>query len=134
MNFDLSHHDLDSLRALYERENQELRTKLLNGALWEEVKDQRLRLTELSIALDKKLFSQFDGAFFLKESYSIFLAYSHIFTPEQLEAGSNFLLCKKNIFTSFNIRDKSNDNYILTKRTIYGKKETKPLHPECNNP
>ena len=58
MNFDLSHHDLDSLRTLYERENQELRTKLLNGALWEEVKDQRLRITELSIALDKKLQSK----------------------------------------------------------------------------
>jgi hypothetical protein len=87
-----------------------------------------------TIALDKKLFSQFSGAFFLKESYSIFLAYSHIFTPKQLEAGSNFMLCKKNIFTSFNIKDTSNDNYILTKRTNYGKKEIKLLHPQCNNP
>src|SRR5436190_1011346 len=43
-----------------------------------------------TIALDKKLFSQFNGAFFLKESYSIFLAYSHLFSPEQLRAGSNF--------------------------------------------
>lgn len=87
-----------------------------------------------TIALDKQLFSQFNGAFFLKESYSIFLAYSHIFSPGQLQAGSDFMLCRKNIFSSFNITDKSNDNYILTKRTVYGKKEIKLLHPECNNP
>ena len=47
--------DFDSLRTLYEKENEELKTRLLNGALWEEVKDQRLRITELSIALHKKL-------------------------------------------------------------------------------
>ena len=55
MNFDFYHHDLDSLKALYKRENEELKSKLLNGALWEEVKDQRLRVTELSIALANKL-------------------------------------------------------------------------------
>jgi len=55
VNFDFYHHDLDSLKALYKRENEELKSKLLNGALWEEVKDQRLRVTELSIALANKL-------------------------------------------------------------------------------
>jgi hypothetical protein len=55
MNFDLSHHDLESLEILYESENEELKARLLSGALWEEVKEQRLRITELSIALHKKL-------------------------------------------------------------------------------
>ncbi len=55
MNFDLSHHDLESLKTLYEKENEELKTRLLNGALWHEVTNQRLRVTELSIALHQKL-------------------------------------------------------------------------------
>ena len=55
MEFDFSHHDLESLKTLYEKESEELRTRLLSGALWEEVKDQRLRVTELSIALYSKL-------------------------------------------------------------------------------
>lgn len=55
MNLDLSHHDPDSLKALYERENEELKARLLNGALWNEVKEQRFRVTELSIALHKKI-------------------------------------------------------------------------------
>jgi hypothetical protein len=55
MNFDLSHFDLESLRTLYEKENEDLKAKLLNGALWEEVKEQRIRITELSIALHSKL-------------------------------------------------------------------------------
>jgi hypothetical protein len=33
MYFDFSHFDLDSLKTLYERENEELQTRLLNGAL-----------------------------------------------------------------------------------------------------
>lgn len=55
MDFDFSHHDLDSLKILYAKENEELKAMLLNGALWEEVKDQRLRVTKLSIALHSKL-------------------------------------------------------------------------------
>jgi hypothetical protein len=47
--------DADNLKALYEKESLGLRTALLNGATWEEVKDQRQRVTELSIALHKKI-------------------------------------------------------------------------------
>lgn len=47
--------DLDSLKLMHEKESSNLRTALLNGATWEEVKDQRKRVTELSIALHKKI-------------------------------------------------------------------------------
>lgn len=61
MDFDFSHHDVDSLKTLYKRENEELETRLLNGALWQEVKAQRLRVTELSIALHNKFQSGNNG-------------------------------------------------------------------------
>jgi hypothetical protein len=55
MNFNLSDYDVDSLRTLYERENENLKTQLLNGAQWEDVKELRFRITELSIALSRKI-------------------------------------------------------------------------------
>ena len=39
---------------MYERERASLDTALLNGALWEEVKDQRKIITELSITIHKQ--------------------------------------------------------------------------------
>lgn len=101
--------------------------------------EQQLHVTDArgtidTIELDQQLFAQFTGPFFLKESYAIFLAYSHILTPQQLEAGSRFMLCRKNIFTSFGINESSSNSSIHTYRTIYGNKEIKVLHPDCNNP
>ena len=55
MNQDLSDYNIDSLKALYEKENEVLKSRLLNGELWEEVKEQQQKVTELSIALHKKL-------------------------------------------------------------------------------
>ena len=52
---DLSNYNLDSLRALYEKESEVLQSRLLNGELWDEVRDLRVRVTELSIALHQKL-------------------------------------------------------------------------------
>ena len=62
MDFDFSHYDLDSLKILYARENEELKARLLKGALWEEVKDQQFRVTELSIALHGKLQASRSGS------------------------------------------------------------------------
>lgn len=47
--------NVDALEVLYENEASALRTALLNGASWEDVKDQRKKVTELSIALHKKI-------------------------------------------------------------------------------
>jgi len=47
--------DADTLKAMYERESAALKASLLNGNSWEELKEQRLKVTELSIALHKKL-------------------------------------------------------------------------------
>jgi hypothetical protein len=54
MNFDPSSLDLDTLKAMYQKEEETLKSKLLNGALWHEVKENRKIVTELSIALHKK--------------------------------------------------------------------------------
>ncbi len=61
MNLDLSSLDLSTLKVMYQKEEEELKTKLLNGALWHEVKEQRKRVTELSIALHNKHFYLLDG-------------------------------------------------------------------------
>ena len=47
--------DTESLRALYDKESANLKKALLNGSTWEEVKDKSRRVTELAIALHKKI-------------------------------------------------------------------------------
>lgn len=47
--------DVDVLRETYEDEASKLKTSLLNGDSWEEMKDQRKKVTELAIALHKKI-------------------------------------------------------------------------------
>jgi hypothetical protein len=54
MNFDPSSLDLDTLKAIYQKEEEILKAKLLNGALWQEVKENIKIVTKLSIALHKK--------------------------------------------------------------------------------
>jgi hypothetical protein len=47
--------EVDALRQAYETESSKLKTFLLNGVSWEEMKDQRKKVTELAIALHKKI-------------------------------------------------------------------------------
>jgi hypothetical protein len=47
--------DLDTIKILYEQESAKLKTALLNGLPWEELGDQRQKVTELAIALHKKI-------------------------------------------------------------------------------
>lgn len=47
--------DTDALRDAYEKESAKLKASLLNGTSWEEMKDQRKKVTELAIALHKKI-------------------------------------------------------------------------------
>lgn len=46
---------VDELRDTYEKESAKLKASLLNGTSWEELKEQRLKVTELAIALHKKI-------------------------------------------------------------------------------
>lgn len=48
--------DLDTLRELYEKETSELKAALLRGVDWDEVRDQRHKVTDLAIAIHKKKF------------------------------------------------------------------------------
>jgi hypothetical protein len=54
MNHQLSDLDLETLKSMYEKEQAELTSKLLSGALWNEVKDQREKLTRIAIVLHRK--------------------------------------------------------------------------------
>ena len=47
--------DLDTLRAMYNRENTALEAALLSGAAWNEVKDHQEMITLLSEEIYKKL-------------------------------------------------------------------------------
>jgi hypothetical protein len=49
--------DLETLKANYEQESMNLKTALLQGTSWEELRDQRKTLTDLAIALHKKMHS-----------------------------------------------------------------------------
>jgi len=48
--------DINILKEMYEKEAMVLKTALLNGASWDEVRDQRRKVTEISIALHKLRF------------------------------------------------------------------------------
>jgi hypothetical protein len=50
--------DAEALRSLYQQKQQEFTTALLNGADWKEVQEQRKLVTELSIALYKRVNEQ----------------------------------------------------------------------------
>jgi hypothetical protein len=47
--------DVDVLKNVYEKESAKLKASLLSGTPWEEMKDQRKKVTELAIALHKKI-------------------------------------------------------------------------------
>jgi hypothetical protein len=55
MEMNWSEMDVDALRDFYEKESAQLKASLLNGCSWEEMKDQRQKVTELAIALHKKM-------------------------------------------------------------------------------
>ena len=55
MELNWSDMDVDSLRKVYETEAAKLKASLLNGASWDDMKDQRKKVTELAIALHKKI-------------------------------------------------------------------------------
>jgi hypothetical protein len=47
--------DADALKALYEKESNELHAKLLDGTSWNELRGQRKKVTKLAVALHKKI-------------------------------------------------------------------------------
>lgn len=49
--------DVNVLRILYEKESAALKASLIKGTLWDDLKEQRQKVTELSIALHKKIHS-----------------------------------------------------------------------------
>ena len=54
MKKDLWHLDLERLKTLYQEEEKQLEHRLLSGASWEEVVDERRRIGELYSIIYKK--------------------------------------------------------------------------------
>jgi hypothetical protein len=57
-----SEFDVNELRDTYEKESAKLKASLLSGTSWEALKDQRKKVTELAIALHKKINSSSNPA------------------------------------------------------------------------
>jgi len=56
-----------------------------------------------SVALNQNLFTAFRGHYFLKNAYSLFIAYPHILKPEHITDGWNFALCRSNLLQQCNL-------------------------------
>ena len=54
MKKDLWHIDLETLKSLYKEEERQLEARLLDGASWEEVTEERHRLGELYTIIYKR--------------------------------------------------------------------------------
>ena len=54
MNKDLWQVDLEHLKSLYQQEKRQLEERLLAGAAWEQLTDERKRIGELSTIIYKK--------------------------------------------------------------------------------
>lgn len=52
---ELMKQDVSYLTALYDKEFQELKKALINGKQWQDVREQRYRVTQLAITIHKKL-------------------------------------------------------------------------------
>lgn len=50
----LSDLDLDELKSMFESESNLLHQQLLNGAQWAEVKEQKKKVTAISVLIHKK--------------------------------------------------------------------------------
>nr|WP_294905748.1 hypothetical protein [uncultured Lacibacter sp.] len=84
-----------------------------------------------SVLLDQEIFSHFRGSYYLKNSYSIFLAYPHILKDEQVSGGMHFLLCKKNLLKQFNLPDTLDELQLKTIKKVYDIPEVKIFNPVC---
>jgi len=87
-----------------------------------------------SLVLDQRLFSKFHGHYFLKNAYTIFIAYPHILKPGLVDDGWNFALCRKNLLHECNLSDTITNPEIHSTRIRNGIKENIVINPHCNKP
>jgi hypothetical protein len=59
MKRDLRGLDIETLKEIYTVENDKLQKALLNGSRWEDMKEQRSTVTEISIMIHKRLYPNF---------------------------------------------------------------------------
>lgn len=88
---------------------------------------------QATMPLDQKSFSQFNGSFFLKMAYSLFLAYPHMLKPEQVEQGSEYFFCKQGLQENFNVNNSKSCLAIESERQRYGRSFNSTLTSRCTN-
>ena len=87
-----------------------------------------------SLDLNQRIFSDFKGHYFLKNAYTIFIAYPHILKPELINDGWNFALCRKNLLHECNLSDTITNPEIHSIRIRNGVKEIVLIKPDCARP
>ena len=87
-----------------------------------------------SLDLNQRLFSDFQGHYFLKNAYTIFIAYPHILKPELINDGWSFALCRKNLLHECNLSDTITNPEIHSTRIRNGIKEIIVINPHCDKP
>lgn len=73
MEMNLTGFDLEALETMHQQEDAALKAALLQGEPWDELADQRYKVTQLAIAIHKKLYpsADFNPAEFVKrENYT----------------------------------------------------------------
>ena len=87
-----------------------------------------------SVELNQELFSDFRGHYFLKNAYSIFIAYPHILKPAHVNDGWNFALCRQNLLQDCNLPKAITEPQIHSVRIRDGKRESILVIPDCGRP
>ena len=85
----------------------------------------------VTVTLDKNHFSNLQGAY-LKNTYSIFLAYPHVLKPEMVQEGGNYLLCGQHM-EQFGITDINQSLSIESHKKVLGTPAYSILNSTCEN-
>jgi hypothetical protein len=86
-----------------------------------------------SLALDRAVFSSFREHYFLKNAYSILLAYPHVLKREAADDGLNYMLCGNHIQQVFGLETHMHSPALITTRIRDGKREMLLVNPNCPN-
>jgi hypothetical protein len=85
----------------------------------------------VSVPLDMEHFSNLQGSFFLRNAFALFLAYPHMLKPEQVDYGTQYLLCQQGMFDAFDIREGKTCVAIESHRTRFGREFNSILTADC---
>jgi hypothetical protein len=85
-----------------------------------------------SLPLDQAFFTAFRGHYYLKNAFSIFLAYPHVLKPEAVKDGLHFFLCRSQLQSANGTDLEMHNPGLLTRRLRDGKMEVILVSPPCS--